>query len=73
MTSKKKLGSKLANSVRLVKSEREQTPVVPAKAVTLAKTVNKPAAVVPATPVVVRQATKKTDLDIRNPQRIWPD
>ena len=73
MTSKKKMGSKLASSVRQVKSEREQKPVVPAKPITLAKPASKPTAVVPTTPVFVPQATKKTDLDSQHPQRVWPD
>ena len=73
MTSKKKLGSKLANSVRQVKLQREQTPVVPAKTVTPAKTANKPAAAVAPTKPVAPQAHKKTDLGSLHPQRIWPD
>ena len=47
MTSKKKLGSKLANSVRQVKLQREQAPVVPAKTGVAMKATARPALTAP--------------------------
>ena len=60
MTSKKKLGSKLANGVRQVKLQREQTPAVPTKTVAATR------------PVAPRPASK-TEVNSLHPQRIWPD
>ena len=78
MTSKKKLGSKLANSVRQVKLQRDQAPAVPAKTVATVKATVKPAPMVAATrPAVSRPSTprpaSKTEMNSLHPQRIWPD
>ena len=75
MTLKKKLGSKLASSVRQVKLQREQTPVVPAKTVTPAKARAPSAPVaVAAKPVAPRVAQQTAvDLEKLHPSRVWPD
>ena len=78
MTSKKKLGSKLANSVRQVKLQREHAPVVPAKTVVAVKATVKSGPTVAATrPAVSRPSTprpaSKTEMNSLHPQRIWPD
>ena len=64
MSMKKKLGSKLSEGVRQVKSQRESVPAKPA---------NKPAS--PATKSVTpRAATQaETNLNKRRPRRVWPD
>ena len=78
MTSKKKLGSKLANSVRQVKLQREQTPAVSAKTVVAVKVAAKSAPTVATNqprqtrPVAPRPASK-TEINSLHPQRVWPD
>ena len=84
MSLKKKLSSKLANGVRQVKLQREQTPVAPAKTVTTVKATVKPAPMVatnqptqprPAAPRPDSKTkmTSKTEVNSLHPQRIWPD
>ncbi len=84
MSLKKKLGSKLANGVRQVKLQREQTPVAPAKTVATVKATVKSAPTVATNqptqprPVATRPAsktevTRKTEVNNLHPQRIWPD
>ena len=78
MTSKKKLGSKLANGVRQVKLQREHAPVAPAKTVTAEKATAKPTTMVATNqptqtrPVAPRPASK-TEMKNLHPQRVWPD
>ena len=75
MTLKKKLGSKLASSVRQVKLQREQTPVVPAKTVTPAKTGAPSAPVAVAAKPVAPRAAQQTAVNLEklHPSRVWPD
>ena len=85
MTSKKKLGSKLASSVRQVKLQRDQAAAVPAKTAVAVKaaakpaptaTPTRPAAPVPARKVEMDSKTKmsgKAELSRLHPQRVWPD
>ena len=73
MLLKKKLGSKLANSVRQVKLQREQAPAVPTKTVVAVKTTVKPAPTVAATRPVAPRPASKTEVNSLHPQRIWPD
>ena len=83
MSMKKKLGAKLTEGVRQVKSQREKAPVVaPVKAAPVAKQAAKPMPVSPAakpvspaaqpeTPRVATQA--ESNLNKLHPQRVWPD
>ena len=76
MSMKKKLGAKLTEGVRQVKSQREQAPVVtPAKTAPVAKPTAKPMPISPAAqPVTPRAATQaETNLNKLHPQRVWPD
>ena len=83
MSMKKKLGAKLTEGVRQVKSQREQAPsAAPAKTTPVAKPVAKPmpagTAAKPvspaAKPVTPRAATQAaTNLNKLHPQRVWPD
>jgi hypothetical protein len=83
MSMKKKLGSKLSEGVRQVKSQREPVPApAPAKTTPAAKPAAKtmPASpavkpVSPATkPVTPRVATQaETNLNKLHPRRVWPD
>ena len=83
MSMKKKLGSKLSEGVRQVKSQREPMPAAaPAKTTPVAKPAaqTKPASpaakpVSPATkPVPPRAATQaETNLNKLHPRRVWPD
>lgn len=61
MTTKKKLGTKLAHSVRQVKTQREESSTAPA---TAEKPANKSAA---------SRAAKTTDKKGFRPNRVWPD
>lgn len=82
MSLKKKLGSKLASSVRQVKSLREQNPAsAPDK---IAPAVKPPASLptpanVSAKPVAPRAAQPRsvtgsaTSSDSLHPRRVWPD
>ena len=76
MSMKKKLGSKLSEGVRQVKSQREPVPAVtPAKTTPVAKPAAKlmPASVT-AKPVAPRAATQaETHLNKLHPRRVWPD
>ena len=76
MSMKKKLGAKLSEGVRQVKSQREKTPAAaPAKTTPVAKPAVKPMpASVAAKPVTPRAATQaETNLNKLHPQRVWPD
>ncbi len=85
MTSKKKLGSKLANSVRQVKLQREQAPVVPAKTAVAVKPTARPASPAAPTRPAAPDPAKKSDMNSKtklsgqtelnrlHPQRVWPD
>ena len=76
MSMKKKLGSKLSEGVRQVKSQREPGPAAtPAKTKSVAKP---PAQTMPASPsnkpVTPRAATQvDTNLNKLHPRRVWPD
>ena len=74
MSMKKKLGAKLTDGVRQVKSQREKAPVVaPVKAAPVAKQAAKPVspAAQPETPRVATQA--ESNLNKLHPRRVWPD
>lgn len=74
MTTKKKLGSKLANSVRQVKSQREHEPatVAPAaKQATQPAPVNRAAAKPAESRPLQQQPVPSTGS--LHPRRIWPD
>ena len=76
MSMKKKLGSKLSEGVRQVKSQREPVPAVtPAKTTPVAKPAAKPMpASVTAKPLAPRAATQaETNLNKLHPRRVWPD
>ena len=82
MSMKKKLASKLANGVRQVKLQREQTPATPATSAKTASTapVVKPVAKPVPVSVTTRPAAPRTaqqqpvtNLDKLHPQRIRPD
>lgn len=79
MTSKKKLGSKLASSVRQVKLQRGQPPAMTAKTMVAAKEVIKPAPAVAASRAAVSRPASKAKMTSEaavnslHPQRIWPD
>ena len=82
MTSKKKLGSKLANGVRQVKLQHGQPAVAPAKSVATVKATAKPAPAVavnqPTQPPARKAITKQeiisqAEVNRLHPQRIWPD
>ena len=76
MSMKKKLGAKLSEGVRQVKSQREPVPAAtPAKTTPVAKPGVKPMpASVAAKPVTPRAATQaETNLNKLHPQRVWPD
>ena len=61
MTTKKKLGTKLAHSVRQVKTQREDTSA------------NTEASGKPANKAATARATKTTDRKGFRPNRVWPD
>ena len=64
MSMKKKLGSKLSEGVRQVKSQRESVPAKPANKPTSSATKS----------VAPRAATQaETNLNKRRPRRVWPD
>ena len=73
MSLKKKLGSKLAQGVRQVQSQRESAPAAPTKPVVAAKPAIKltpaQAAVKPNAP----RATQSTQMNVLHPKRVWPD
>ena len=75
MSMKKKLGSKLSEGVRQVKSQREPAPVTSPKTTPVAKSAAQPipdnVANKPATP----RATTQTEprLNKPHPRRVWPD
>ena len=76
MSMKKKLGSKLSEGVRQVKSQREPVPTAAhAKTTPVAKPAAKPMpASVAAKPVTPRAATQaETNLNKLRPRRVWPD
>jgi hypothetical protein len=76
MSMKKKLGSKLSEGVRQVKSQREQAPATaPAKTTPVAKPAAKSMPVsVAAQPVTPRATTQaETNLNKLHPRRVWPD
>ena len=83
MSMKKKLGSKLTEGVRQVKSQREPVPAaVPTNTAPVAKPTAKPMPASPATksvspaakPVAPRTASQAaTHLNKLHPQRVWPD
>lgn len=60
MSLKKKLGSKLAQGVREVQSQRTPVPAAPAKPVAATK---------PSAP----RANKATAKNVLHPKRVWPD
>lgn len=72
MSMKKKLGSKLANGVRQVKSQREHAPAATAP---VAKPAAKPTpASMAAKPLAPRAAPQAAaSLNNLHPRRIWPD
>ena len=74
MSMKKKLGSKLSEGVRQVKSQREPAPA-PAKTTPVAKPAAKPmpasVATKPETPRAAPHAEAK--LNKLHPRRVWPD
>ncbi len=76
MSMKKKLGSKLSEGVRQVKSQREPVPAVtPAKTTPVAKPAAQTMPASPtAKPVTPRAAAQAdTNLNKLHPQRVWPD
>lgn len=77
MSMKKKLGSKLSEGVRQVKSQREPaSTTTPVKTAPAAKPAAKPtpAGVAARKPVAPRNAQQPVaSLDILHPRRIWPD
>ena len=83
MSMKKKLGSKLTEGVRQVKSQREPVPAVtPVKTALVAKPTTKPMLASPAAkpvspaaqPEPPRAATQaESNLNKLHPQRVWPD
>ena len=76
MSMKKKLGSKLSEGVRQVKSQREPGPTAtPAKTTPVAKPAAQktPASPTPK-PATARAATQAgTNLNKLHPRRVWPD
>ena len=75
MSMKKKLGSKLSEGVRQVKSQREPVPATPAKTPAVAKPAAQTTPAGPAPkPVTTRAATQaETNLNKLHPRRVWPD
>lgn len=81
MSMKKKLGSKLSEGVRQVKSQREPVPAntpaktapvaKPAAQTTPARPANKPASLPTNTPSA--SAPGVTNLNKLHPLRVWPD
>ena len=75
MSMKKKLGSKLSEGVRQVKSQREPAPVAAPKTAPAAKpaaqAISDQPADKPAAARVITQA--ETRLNKRHPLRVWPD
>lgn len=82
MSMKKKLGSKLTEGVRQVKSQREPVPAVrPVKTAPVAKPTAKPMPASPAAkpvspatkPETSRAATQDKPNLNKHPLRVWPD
>ena len=71
MSMKKKLGSKLSEGVRQVKSQREPAPASSPKTAPTAKPATQTIAYKPAAP----RATTQTETRLNKPQgrRVWPD
>ena len=73
MTTKKKLGSKLAHSVRQVKTQREQSSTAADNTVAVKKPANKSVAAHATAKSAAPRATKTTDSKGFRPNRVWPD
>lgn len=74
MSLKKKLGSKLAQGVRQVQSQRAPAPAAPTKPPVAAekpkvKSTPAQAAAKPNAP----RATQTTQMSVLHPKRVWPD
>ena len=72
MSLKKKLGSKLAQSVRQVQSQRTTAPAAPAKPVVAKPAIKSTPAHTAAKPSTPR-ANQPTVKNMLHPKRVWPD
>ena len=71
MSMKKKMGSKLSEGVRQVKSQREPAAVSSQKAAPTAKPATQPIANKPAAPRVTTQTESRLNKPLG--RRVWPD